>query len=215
MSICENCECEHDGIYGSGRFCSTKCSRGFSTKAKRKEINEKVSNSLKGRKYADPIFCKNCGNELRRRRKYQLCRKCIKTSAEYIQNISMAMVGKNLGSKNGMFGISPKNTKPIQVSSYKHTGSKIFTVRSSYEKRYVDTLNKDKNVIQFTYEPKQFKVHYLDNKKERTYQPDFLVNDNLIVEIKNSWNVTLKETKIKSKAFKNAFNIKYEILVLS
>jgi len=43
---CENCGCEHDGSYGSGRFCSTKCSRGFSTKAKRKEINEKVSKTL-------------------------------------------------------------------------------------------------------------------------------------------------------------------------
>jgi hypothetical protein len=46
MKKCENCEKEHDGEYGSGRFCSSKCARGFSTKAKRKEINEKVSLSL-------------------------------------------------------------------------------------------------------------------------------------------------------------------------
>jgi len=46
MNTCENCEKSHDGTYGSGRFCSTKCSRGFSTKAKRKEINEKVSSKL-------------------------------------------------------------------------------------------------------------------------------------------------------------------------
>jgi len=45
---CENCGNEHDGFYGSGRFCSSKCARGFSTKAKRKEINEKVSQKLKG-----------------------------------------------------------------------------------------------------------------------------------------------------------------------
>lgn len=44
---CENCNSEHDGSYGSGRFCSTKCSRGFSTKGKRKEINEKVSKRMK------------------------------------------------------------------------------------------------------------------------------------------------------------------------
>ena len=30
--ICEKCEQEHDGTYGSGRFCSSKCARGFSTK---------------------------------------------------------------------------------------------------------------------------------------------------------------------------------------
>ncbi|MFW5988461.1 MAG: HNH endonuclease signature motif containing protein [bacterium] len=45
---CENCGNEHDGSYGSGRFCSSKCARGFSTKSKRKEINEKVSKSLRG-----------------------------------------------------------------------------------------------------------------------------------------------------------------------
>lgn len=37
MKNCENCKSEHDGTYGSGRFCSTKCARGFSTKAKRKK----------------------------------------------------------------------------------------------------------------------------------------------------------------------------------
>ena len=29
---CENCGIEHDGKYGSGRFCSVKCARGFSSK---------------------------------------------------------------------------------------------------------------------------------------------------------------------------------------
>ncbi len=46
---CENnCGKEHNGEYGSGRFCSDKCARSFSTKSKRKEINKKVSQSLKG-----------------------------------------------------------------------------------------------------------------------------------------------------------------------
>lgn len=46
---CENCSTNIIIIYGSGRFCSQKCARGFSTKKNRKEINEKVSYSLKGR----------------------------------------------------------------------------------------------------------------------------------------------------------------------
>lgn len=49
MSNCENCKNSHDAAYGSGRFCSSKCARGFSSKAKRQEINKKVSASLKGR----------------------------------------------------------------------------------------------------------------------------------------------------------------------
>lgn len=46
--ICENCGTEHEGSYGSGRFCSSKCARGFSTKANRDQISEKVSKALTG-----------------------------------------------------------------------------------------------------------------------------------------------------------------------
>mgnify|MGYP000908513070 CR=1 FL=1 len=47
---CEYCNNEHNGEYGSGRFCDSRCARGFSTREKRKNINEKVSKKLKGRK---------------------------------------------------------------------------------------------------------------------------------------------------------------------
>lgn len=56
--ICENCEVEHTGEYGSGRFCTSKCARGFSTKLKRTEINQKVSSSLKGRPSRPSQPCK-------------------------------------------------------------------------------------------------------------------------------------------------------------
>jgi hypothetical protein len=46
---CENCNLEIKTKYGSGRFCDAKCARSFSSKAKRLEINEKVSKKLKGR----------------------------------------------------------------------------------------------------------------------------------------------------------------------
>lgn len=49
MKTCENCSSLHNGQYGSGRFCSSKCARGFSTKNKRSEINEQVSKKLSGR----------------------------------------------------------------------------------------------------------------------------------------------------------------------
>jgi hypothetical protein len=63
MKKCENCSCAHNGNYGSGRFCSMKCARGFSTKSKRSLINEKVSKALK-EKYPKKIkFCKICGAE--------------------------------------------------------------------------------------------------------------------------------------------------------
>ena len=44
---CVLCGKEHDGTYGSGRFCSSHCARSFSTKNNREEINKKVSTTLK------------------------------------------------------------------------------------------------------------------------------------------------------------------------
>jgi len=51
--VCENCSAEHDGSYGSGRFCSPACSRSYSTKTKRAEINQKVKEKLTGRVLSD------------------------------------------------------------------------------------------------------------------------------------------------------------------
>ena len=47
---CENCQTTITEKYGSGRFCSAKCARGFSTKSKRDEINKKVSEKLTGKR---------------------------------------------------------------------------------------------------------------------------------------------------------------------
>jgi len=46
MNVCEMCNNNHDGTYATGRFCNRKCAAGFSTKARRKEINERVSLKL-------------------------------------------------------------------------------------------------------------------------------------------------------------------------
>jgi hypothetical protein len=49
LKSCENCTTLHDGTYGSGRFCSIGCARGFATKASRLKINQEVSAKLKGK----------------------------------------------------------------------------------------------------------------------------------------------------------------------
>ena len=66
MKNCENCSLPHLGIFGSGRFCSMKCSRSFSTKDKRAEINKKVSEKLttgngsRGGILLKDFVCENC-----------------------------------------------------------------------------------------------------------------------------------------------------------
>ena len=71
MTKCENCGNEHTGEYGSGRFCSIKCSRGFATKSKRAEINEKVSSALTQPKIL--LQCKECGTTFIQQRKRVFC----------------------------------------------------------------------------------------------------------------------------------------------
>lgn len=77
MKNCENCTDEHNGTYGSGRFCSSKCARGFSTKAKRKEINKKVSKAITGSGNDKvKLTCPYCKNEYEvkwKRRKSKHC----------------------------------------------------------------------------------------------------------------------------------------------
>lgn len=56
--VCGTCEKEHDGSYGSGRFCSNKCARAFSTLKNRAEINKRVSMKMKGKRSGGKPFCK-------------------------------------------------------------------------------------------------------------------------------------------------------------
>jgi hypothetical protein len=74
--FCENCNVEHIGLYGSGRFCSIKCARGFSTKDKRTEINTKVSSKLSGRKLSDQ-HKKNIEQANNFNRKEKIIRNCL------------------------------------------------------------------------------------------------------------------------------------------
>jgi very-short-patch-repair endonuclease len=59
MRFCENCNKEHNGDYGSGRFCSSKCARSFSTKQNRSDISKKVSITLKNKSVSKNII-KEC-----------------------------------------------------------------------------------------------------------------------------------------------------------
>lgn len=47
--LCEKCNTPHDGSYGSGRFCTGRCARSFSSTANIALANQKRSATLKGR----------------------------------------------------------------------------------------------------------------------------------------------------------------------
>ena len=103
MKTCENCSSLNNGNYGSGRFCSSTCARGFSTKNKRIEINEKVSLSLTnkpspkkgtGLRYgiSEQRICVNCENSfIAKYHSHKICsRECQRqyTTVETRQKLS-------------------------------------------------------------------------------------------------------------------------------
>ena len=65
--ICENCGKEHDGSYGSGRFCCKECAKSFSTKGENKKELKKA-------------ICIDCGAEIYVNKRASLetcrCHKC-------------------------------------------------------------------------------------------------------------------------------------------
>jgi len=77
--FCENCKAEHNGSIGSGRFCSIKCARGFSTKSKRAEINQKVSDKMSNRKLS-ATHKKNIEQATNFNRKEKVSRSCLNCS---------------------------------------------------------------------------------------------------------------------------------------
>lgn len=78
---CENCNNDHNGTYGSGRFCSIKCARGFSTKHKRREISNKVSAKMTGRKLTEE-HKKNLESANNYNRKEKIIKNCIGCGVE-------------------------------------------------------------------------------------------------------------------------------------
>mgnify|MGYP001190321898 CR=1 FL=1 len=98
-NICENCGLNHSGLYGSGRFCSFKCARCFSTKEKRIEINQKISNKLKGRKLNHNLGFKKGFDSKRRKFSDEDRKKSIEKNKERHRLLSFELLGK-IGKKS-------------------------------------------------------------------------------------------------------------------
>ncbi len=81
--ICENCGKEHDGTYGSGRFCSKECARGFSTKHDNlKELKEAKCSKcgtilfINKRASSKTCLCESCKKEYHKPSDLKICKIC-------------------------------------------------------------------------------------------------------------------------------------------
>ena len=178
MKKCENCGCEHDSSYGSGRFCSTKCSKGFSTKAKRKEINEKISKKLSHSKAI--IQCKNCKKDfevpysLRHR---PFCSKSCSTI--FIHTGSKRSKESRKRISEGVLQ-NYKNGKQVYGGTTKWYVYKDIKVQGTYELRTCFILDKWKElgkIKDWDYTNDKISYMGLDNK-EHTYLLDFKIFEN-------------------------------------
>lgn len=188
MKKCENCEEKHDEKYGSGRFCSSKCARGFSTKNKRKLINEKVSLKLKQEHHERYYsICPNCENEFEtewKKRKNKFCSKRCSIDhkykdPEYIKKLSLGRIKKireGVVNSSGIRMIYTFNESKIKCDS------KIeYSCLDFFEKKGAEEMKRC-----------DFSIEYKDEEKTRRFLPDFCIkirDEIFIVEAKGYMSV--------------------------
>jgi hypothetical protein len=182
--ICENCNSEHTGNYGSGRFCSQKCSRSYSTKDKRDSINEKLSRTFRNNLrsgiktgFINPVdnvsrecpICKNVFEVKPSSRKKTCSNSCASKKSwrdGAFKKVNWSKV--NLDSySSGKNYIGGGLTKWIQYKDIK--------VQGTYEYRACEILDamKERNEIkEWWYSITRIKYRHKDNV-ERTYIIDF------------------------------------------
>ena len=186
--ICENCGCEHSGTYGSGRFCSEKCSHSFCTK------NEK--------KFTKKVYCTKCGKEVevgkRTNPKKVVCEKC-KELLKVCKVCGIEYITKNPESKYCSIKCSKTHYRDSEYKrkhsegckghsgGYRENGGrskfgyyKDIFCGSTYELAWVIwRLDHDLPV-------NRFKGYLEDKEIKLKYYPDF-IEGNKIYEMKGYW----------------------------
>jgi len=101
---CERCGKEHDGSFGSGRFCCRPCanSRGPRSLETKRKISETISG---GKLYIERnLKCLNCGTVLEKPKKY-CCKQC-QIDYQHNQYIKKWKSGEIDGSKSNGNSVS-------------------------------------------------------------------------------------------------------------
>ena len=196
---CENCDNYHDGVYGSGRFCSSKCSRSFSTKNKRSLINEKVSKTLT---FLTCVNCKTCNIEFKQKRKTNVfCSNSCK--AKHYSNLNKELYRNNAILNN--LGKGNRNKYAHGWYESKFAG-KVY-LESSYEYKMAVELDKNNiNWIRPSY------LNWIDdnNIKHKYYADFYLIDYNIYLDPKNDYLIKKDTNKINLVKLQN--NIKILIL---
>ena len=218
--VCEQCKINHNGLYGSGKFCSEKCARSFSTKNEQNWIKKFKCTICK----AEVIRTKRarCSN------KVILCDKCNKLDSDIIKqtlyklNIYFieCMTCKKLIFKNNKYGLCKQclgksdifrnNLKQSCIGKcggLRHNSGRGkfgryngYWCQSSWELAWI-IYNLDHG-IKFERNKEGFEYEY--NGETHKYYPDFILEDGSYVEIKGYYT---RQVEIKLNQFKHNIQI--------
>jgi len=179
MIICQFCNQQHNGEYGSGRFCSSKCARGFSTKEKRQEINKKITSTWRQKFPRDEkIFtCRNCLNVFKSIHQKIFCSKsCQSIYANKHRNVT----DLNRRKLSDLLKNQYAHGRNVSGGYTKWLSYKNIKVQGTYEFRACKILDswKDSGKIK-DWEYTKDRFSYKDeNKTKRFYLLDFKIFEN-------------------------------------
>lgn len=197
MKSCENCNSDHTGTYGSGRFCSLKCSRSYSTKAKRKEINEKVSAKIV-EKLASGEKIGYFKKSFRTEREF-VCEKCKKTFTSFAE--SRIYCSKRCQASDKKWtDESRKKISDARIDAIENGGKTGIGIKSTFnfDGNQVQCDSKLEHFFLFNFTEKnsvqklkrcEAKIEYLFNDHTHIFIPDFeIISDGktYIVECKST-----------------------------
>lgn len=208
---CENCGNEHDGSYGSGRFCSNHCRHVFIGK----QVKHHVCN-FNARKHPTRDWeCSICGNSFHTRREMKLHRKNSHPGCEHISwnkgltketNPSLMKMSESLKGKHHnhsketrekLSAIRSAQIDKLGSGGFKDVGwykvknlsGTEFTVRGHWEENVANKLTSDGiNWI------RNRSLKYIKDGIRKTYNPDFYLPDtNEYIEVKGYYSDKDKE----------------------
>lgn len=194
--LCKNCGVEESVQYSkhsNGLFCSRKCARGFSTKEKRQEINEKVLKTFQRRRDAGiklhGRFCtikfRNC-DICDKAFSYQRFRKTC--SSECLNKLKV--------------GLSPwHSNKLLENRNWHHAGPYIskFAGKVYLDSSWELVLAKDLDQNDIEWVRPNSMIWVDKTGKERRYHPDFYLPEyDIYLDPKNKYLVSVDKDKLNS-----------------
>lgn len=192
--ICEKCEKDHNGNFGSGRFCSMSCAKSRYYTEEEKLI---ISNRMKGRHYGNAI---SMGPRVPKD-----TRQCLACQQEFVierwKNVRCC--SKKCGAKNNG-GYRPNSGKHGKWYFCKDMNREVY-LDSTWEVEYASWL--DRQNIRWN-RPNYYL--WIDSVgKRRKYFPDFLLLDtNELIDVKNDYLIKKDVDKIQRVSEQNNIEIK-------